>query len=86
MPIVESLMANLVKRYGKERGERVYYAMEAEGTGPFAAGAKHRELHEEFAARRGLPPLKGKKKPAARKGRRAGSGRSKRGSTFKRKR
>lgn len=72
MPIVESLMANLVKRYGPEKGERVYYAMEAEGSGPFAAGGKYHELHRAFAAKHGHPPLRGKKKPAApKKGRRA---------------
>lgn len=72
MPIIQALMDNLVKRYGPKRGERIYYAMEAEGTGPFAAGGKYHNLHEEFAAKRGLTPLKGKKKPAApKKGRRA---------------
>jgi hypothetical protein len=55
MPIVESLMDNLVKRYGQARGEQVYYAMEASGEGPFAPGGKYRDLHEAFVARHGLP-------------------------------
>jgi hypothetical protein len=62
VPIVESLMKSLVERYGKRRGEDIYYAMEAEGKGPFAPGAKHRDMHEAFAAKHGLEP-QGKKKP-----------------------
>lgn len=65
MPIVESLMRELVAKYGKEKGERVYYAMEASGKGPFAKGAKYGKLHEDFAAKHGVRPLEGKKKPAA---------------------
>lgn len=82
MPIVQQLMDNLVKRYGKQRGERIYYAMEAEGTGPFAAGGKHHAMHEEFAAKRGHTPLKGSKKtggPSTKKGRRPRKAPSKRG-------
>jgi hypothetical protein len=66
MPIVEKLMNNLVQRYGKKRGESIYYAMEAEGKGPFAEGGKHRKQHEDFVARNGLPAtVTAKKKPAA---------------------
>lgn len=70
MPIVRSLMDKLVKEYGKERGERVYYAMEASGKGPFAKGAKHHDLHESFAAKHGLPALSGsaKRKAKTKKG------------------
>jgi hypothetical protein len=31
VPINKKLMASLVERYGKKKGERVYYAMENEG-------------------------------------------------------
>lgn len=31
MPINESLMRSLKKRYGAKKGERMYYAMESEG-------------------------------------------------------
>lgn len=63
MPIVQSLMDKLVAQYGEERGKRVYYAMEAEGSGPFKQGGKHRALHEEFAREHGVPPTsKGTKK------------------------
>lgn len=31
MPINESLMRKLKKQYGAKKGERIYYAMEAEG-------------------------------------------------------
>jgi hypothetical protein len=73
VPIVQSLMDNLLKRYGPEEGKRVYYAMEAEGKGPFAPGGKYRHLHEAFAERNGVPPshaTRAKKKPApSKKGR-----------------
>jgi hypothetical protein len=73
MPVAEKLMAALVDKYGPERGKSVYYSMEAEGSGPFGKGKKHRAEHEAFAARHRLPPIAGKKKPAtpSRKGRRA---------------
>lgn len=64
MPVVQALMDNLVKRYGPDKGKQVYYAMEAEGSGPFAPGAKHHDLHVAFAAKNGVAPVaKGKKKP-----------------------
>ncbi len=67
MPIIESLMADLVGRYGKKRGEDVYYAMEAEGKGPFGPKGKYRQLHESFARRHGVAPApKAKKKPRRR--------------------
>jgi hypothetical protein len=73
MPIVKALMDNLVKQHGEAEGKRIYYAMESAGTGPFAKGAKHRDLHEAFAAKHGLPANDGraKKKPAGPKPRRA---------------
>lgn len=55
MPIVQALMDSLVARYGKAKGENVYYAMEAEGKGPFATGAKHHDLHLAFVKKHGLP-------------------------------
>jgi hypothetical protein len=57
MPIVQHLMDSLVERYGQEKGRHVYYAMEAEGTGPFALGAKYHSLHEQFAKRAGVAPI-----------------------------
>ena len=75
MPVVQSLMDSLVKRYGAEKGKHVYYAMEAEGSGPFAAGGKYRGLHEAFAKKNGVPPTKGKKKPRPSKKAGAASGR-----------
>lgn len=74
MPIVQTLMDSLTKRYGAEKAKNVYYAMEAEGKGPFSAGGKYRKLHEDWAAKNGVPPsgaVKSKKKPATPKGRRA---------------
>lgn len=68
MPIVTSLMDNLVRQYGDQEGHRTYYAMEAEGKGPFAPGGKYRHLHEAFAAKNGVRPssaIRSKKKPAA---------------------
>lgn len=64
MPVVQSLMDNLVKRYGPEKGKRVYYAMEAEGKGPFGPKGKHRDKHEAFAARNGVTPAPASKKKA----------------------
>lgn len=72
MPIAMTLMGALQERYGPDEGKRVYYAMEAEGRGPFAPGGKYRHLHEAFAKRNDVAPshaLKGKKKPR-RRGRR----------------
>lgn len=72
MPIIESLMNKLVKQYGEAKGKQVYYAMEAEGSGPFAKGKKGHPQHEAFAAKIGGRPITSKKKPAApKKGRRA---------------
>lgn len=72
MPIVQKLMDKLVAQYGEKKGKQVYYAMEAEGSGPFAPGAKHHDMHEDFAARNGVPPISSKapskkKPPASRK-------------------
>lgn len=57
MPIVQHLMDALVARYGAEKGKHVYYAMEAEGSGPFAVGAKYHNLHEAFAKKAGVASL-----------------------------
>ncbi len=67
MPVVKSLMDNLVKRYGKERGERIYYAMEAEGSGPFAKGAKHHAAHVERSKKAGHGPTSAKSKARKKK-------------------
>jgi len=65
MPIVQSLMDKLVAQYGAEKGKQVYYAMEAEGKGPFAPGAKHRDKHEAFVEKHNLPGGVGKPVKAA---------------------
>ena len=66
MPIVQSLMDKLTKTYGPEKGKEMYYAMEASGKGPFAPGAKYRNLHEAFAAKHGVTPVgKAKRKAPA---------------------
>jgi len=62
MPIVESLMTSLVHRHGEKKGREIYYAMEASGKGPFAEGAKHHDLHKQYAERHGLAPNKGSKR------------------------
>ena len=61
MPIVQKLMTSLKARYGDYEGERIYYAMEAEGTGPFGKGKKHHDLHLAFLERNGVRPLDTKK-------------------------
>jgi hypothetical protein len=60
MPIVQALMDKLVAQYGPAQAKHVYYAMEAEGKGPFAPGAKHRDLHEAFVEKHHLPGGVGK--------------------------
>lgn len=70
MPVVAELMSKLKARYGEKEGERVYYAMEASGKGPFAPGAKHHALHEAFVAKHHLAPLAGKRKAPASRGKR----------------
>lgn len=67
MPVVKALMDKLVEQYGKEKGERVYYAMEASARGPFAKGAKHHADHVAFAEKHGIRPVEGKKKAPAKK-------------------
>jgi hypothetical protein len=39
--VAEALMENLVAEYGENRGKHVYFAMEREQKGPFAAGNKY---------------------------------------------
>ncbi len=70
MPVVQSLMSNLVARYGKKRGEDIYYAMEAEGKGPFGPKGKYHGLHQSFAHKAGVPAIEKprKKKAPTRKG------------------
>lgn len=79
MPVVKSLMDSLVDRYGPVKGKQVYYAMEAEGKGPFAPGGKYRHLHEKFASKNGIVPshaTKAKKKPPSRGGGKGAKARS----------
>lgn len=58
MPIVESLMRALRRRYGNAKGDRVYHAMEATAKGPFSEGSKYHELHRDWARRHGVKPLR----------------------------
>lgn len=67
MPVVAALMDKLTGRYGKDRGEKVYYAMEASARGPFAKGAKHYADHVAFAERNGVAPIVKAKRAPARK-------------------
>lgn len=62
MPVVKSLMSSLRKKYGVKKGERVYYAMEAEGKGPFASGNKHHAKHVAVANKAGTKPIKRSRK------------------------
>lgn len=72
MPVVEKLMKSLVDRYGEAEGKRVYYAMEAEGKGPFGPGGKYHQLHRDFAERNGVVS-QSVKKPRSSKPRKRGS-------------
>lgn len=74
MPVVKSLMSALRGRYGAKKGERVYYAMEAEGKGPFAKGNKHHDLHVAYAQKLGAAPIERSRKPGTKKPRRRSSG------------
>lgn len=69
MPVVQKLMDSLKARYGEQQGERVYYAMEAEGKGPFGAKGKYHALHQGFASKHNLKAIEspGKKKAPHRK-------------------
>ena len=68
MPVA-ALMDRLTKRYGKDKGESVYTAMEASARGPFAPGAKHHDDHLAWAERNGVPPITGKRKGRPRRDR-----------------
>lgn len=63
MPKNETLMAELVKRYGPDKAEEVYWGMAGEGKGPFGPNGKYRAEHEAIAKRAGGAPVVGKKKP-----------------------
>jgi hypothetical protein len=52
MPIVSSLMSNLVRQYGAKRGKRIYYALETARRGPFARGKKYAALGGQHGRRR----------------------------------
>lgn len=57
MPVNQPLMDDLKRQYGAKRGESVYYAMEASGRGPFAAGKELHQLHLDFAEKHHLQPV-----------------------------
>lgn len=63
----DKLMADLVGRYGRKRGEAVYAAMVGEAKGPFAPGAKYHDEHLAWARTAGVAPITGdtKKPPAS---------------------
>jgi hypothetical protein len=63
MPLNETLMAALEKRYGRKKAEEVYWGMAGEGKGPFGPRGKYRAEHEAIAAKAGGAPTAGKKKP-----------------------
>ncbi len=77
MPLNETLMAELKKRYGDEKGETMYWGMAGAGTGPFGPKGKYRAEHEAIAAKGGTTPNRGKKKPPPPKKAGARSGRPK---------
>lgn len=52
MPIVSSLMNNLVRQYGAKKGKRIYYALETAKRGPFARGKKYAALGGRHGRRR----------------------------------
>lgn len=62
MPVVKSLMGSLRKRYGVKQGASIYYAMEAEGLGPFAKGNKHHDKHVAYATKLGQKPIERSRK------------------------
>ena len=57
MPINEKLMSKLQAQYGEREGKSVYFAMEAEGKGPFGAGKSMHGQHLDFAKRHGVDPI-----------------------------
>jgi hypothetical protein len=67
MPVVDSLMASLVRQHGEDEGKRIYYAMEAAAQGPFAPGAKHYALHEAWARKNGVAPHTKRPRPVKRR-------------------
>lgn len=77
MPKNETLMKQLIARYGKEKGEAVYWGMAGEGKGPFGPRGKYRAEHEAIAAKGGTTPNRGKKKAPTRR-KRAGAKRRRR--------
>lgn len=76
MPENKTLYNALVQRYGRKRGEDVYWGMVGEAKGPFEPGGKYHSEHVAWAKREGVPPITAadtKKPPAsARRGARSG--------------
>jgi hypothetical protein len=70
VPIRESLMKGLLETYSPEEAKRVYYAMEAEGSGPFGPKGKYHADHVAWAEKHGVAPIETTKKARPR-GRRA---------------
>ena len=54
MPINKSLLKGLRKKYGKEKGDEIYFAMEQDGTLSFTKGLKTaiREGHTQKSIRK----------------------------------
>lgn len=78
MPKNETLMAELKKRYGDQKGEEVYWGMAGEGKGPFGPTGKYHAEHEAIAAKAGGAPFKKKPRPSSKKKAGARSATSKR--------
>lgn len=63
MPLNQTLMDELRRKYGAKKAEDVYWGMVGEGKGPFAPGGKYRAEHEAWASRNGVQPTStGKRK------------------------
>ena len=86
MPINETLMTQLVKRYGKEKGEAVYWGMAGEGKGPFGPRGKYRAEHEALAAKAGSEPTNVKRQGRGKTKPRTAGGKAVRGSSYRRRR
>lgn len=52
-----TLMRSLVERYGKTRGEAMYWKQVGAAEGPFAPGRKYHDEHLRFARDHGLEPV-----------------------------
>lgn len=73
MPKNQTLMDELVKRYGEKKAEEVYWGMAGEGKGPFGPRGKYRAEHEAIAAKAGGAPASDKRKPRPSSRKKAGA-------------